>query len=111
VYDGPGTEYEIVGSLEAGESVIVVGRNADSTWWQIIFDGGRAWIADKAVTAGPEAYRVPEIETPSLKEASATPSSLPAAGGGSSLYIGSILLLVYGALLLLAGHRVRQRRC
>jgi hypothetical protein len=48
VRSGPGTNYNQVGLLAAGTTVVVVGKNEDTTWWQIDYpDGpdGLAWIA------------------------------------------------------------------
>ncbi|MFQ5613537.1 MAG: FHA domain-containing protein [Anaerolineae bacterium] len=63
---GPGTGYSVVGLLEAGETVDIVGKNAEGTWWQIVFPdgpGGRAWIAARFAPADNPAL-VPIIETP-----------------------------------------------
>ena len=43
---GPGTEYDVVTDVERGAEFDIVGRNADSSWWQIccVEGGGNAWI-------------------------------------------------------------------
>lgn len=64
VRDGPGLAYPVVGGVSNGETVPVVGRNADSSWWQISFQGGTAWIADVVVDANPEAYDAPIVSAP-----------------------------------------------
>ena len=110
VFNGPGTDYEVVGSLKAGDNADVLGRNADSSWWQIRFKGGKAWIADAVVDANPEAYKLSVVSAPSLRTGSPTPSALPDAGGGPLIVGGSALLLANGALLLLAGKLARRRR-
>lgn len=54
VRSGPGTVYPQVGSLLVGQSAAVAGKNAESTWWYIVFpaaSGGYAWIAGSTVTA------------------------------------------------------------
>jgi uncharacterized protein YgiM (DUF1202 family) len=43
VRSGPGTDYPVVGQLEPGESAAVIGRNGDSSWWQIDLAGG-GWV-------------------------------------------------------------------
>lgn len=43
--EGPGTNYAVVGSLKGGESLEVVGRNSDSSWWQVSGDKGLAWVS------------------------------------------------------------------
>lgn len=86
---GPGTDFEIVGRVEAGDTVNVVGENADGTWLQL--DNGN-WIAEFLVVpvaannqnnndddATPEATQTPDAsETPDTEEtpeaeANATP--------------------------------------
>jgi uncharacterized membrane protein len=47
--------------------------------------------------------------TPTVPALTETPSTLPTAGGGS-WFLGGVLLLLYGALLLLGGLRARPRQ-
>ncbi len=61
---GPGTNYAVVGGLQEGERADVTGRTNDSSWWQISFQGGTAWIANSVVTANPEAYNAPVVSAP-----------------------------------------------
>ena len=42
---GPGTNYDVVGLLPQGESLPIVGRNIDSTWWQVMTSNGLQWIS------------------------------------------------------------------
>jgi uncharacterized protein YraI len=47
VREGPALTYNRVGQLNAGQAAPVIGRNADSTWWQIRFpgaDAGVGWV-------------------------------------------------------------------
>ncbi len=111
VYSGPGFEYASVGTLEAGDAAPVVGRNAEGTWWQIVFREGTAWVADTVVTASPEAYAAPVVSAPALDASEGTTFALPKAGSGSVSLSGGVSLLVSGALLLLAGRwAIRSRR-
>lgn len=49
---GPGTAYPVVGALAAGEQADVLGRNADSTWWQVtLANGAEGWVNASLVTA------------------------------------------------------------
>lgn len=65
---GPGTDYAVVGTLTKGESLEVIGRNADSSWWQVSAPVGAAWVAASVVSA-PHTENVPE--------ASLTPAPTP----------------------------------
>jgi uncharacterized protein YgiM (DUF1202 family) len=109
VYSGPGADYSVIGLLKAGESAIVVGRNADSTWWQIRFQADRAWVSAAAVTASLGAYSVPVVSAPPLGTAGATPVTLPRAGGASALWNWVLLLIAGSALLVMSWRRRRAR--
>jgi uncharacterized protein YraI len=64
VRGGPGTNYHVVGGLAEGESAPVTGRNTDSSWWQINYQGSAAWIADSVVTANQAAFNAPVVSAP-----------------------------------------------
>ena len=110
VYSGPGLDYAIVGSLAAGDTAPVVGRNTDSSWWQILFQRGEAWIPDSAVTTSPRANTVPVVSVSPPETTDAEPSTLPSAGGGSWLLVGGAILVASGALVLLAGRQTQRRQ-
>lgn len=46
-----GTNSAVVGRLRIGESLPIVGRNADGSWWRVRTDGGTAWIAASVALA------------------------------------------------------------
>jgi hypothetical protein len=64
VRNGPGTNYTVVGLLAEGGTAPVTGRNADSSWWQINYEGSTAWIADSVATANAAARSVPVASAP-----------------------------------------------
>jgi hypothetical protein len=73
VRTGPGTNYDRIGSLPAGSTVDIIGRNANSTWWQIPYaDGpsGKAWISAGYGTAS-NTDGVPLVEAPPTPTAGA----------------------------------------
>lgn len=75
---GPGTDYEIVGELLVGESLEIVGRNADSSWWQIsTTEGGVAWVAAEVVAASDVSEAIPVVEAPAPPTAAPTPVPAP----------------------------------
>ena len=58
VRGGPGTVYPILGKTKPGNGYIVLGRNHDSSWYQIQFDDKKGWIAASLVTLkGPNQSR------------------------------------------------------
>lgn len=81
---GPSTDYDVVGLLRAGDTVQIVGKNADGTWWQIPFaqaPNGLAWISAEFVPTGNPAL-IPIVDTPTPVPTStptATPTGTPTA--------------------------------
>jgi hypothetical protein len=65
LFNGPSTGDEVVGALSPGESLEIVGRNADSSWWQVATPDGLAWVAAGAVKASHVDDRIPVVEAPS----------------------------------------------
>jgi len=54
VREGPSTDYNPVGALLTNQTAPIVGRNAEGSWWNIVFaagPGGKGWIANSTVTA------------------------------------------------------------
>lgn len=79
---GPGTSYPIVGKAAANQGYQIVGRNRDSSWWQICcVNGQKAWVAASVANAlGPTAdVPVPEnIPTPPpVPTAAPRPTAIP----------------------------------
>ncbi|MBN8590391.1 MAG: PD40 domain-containing protein [Anaerolineae bacterium] len=56
----PSTEAAIVGSLDPTQLYGVVGRNADSSWWQV--NGG--WVAGFVTRTGGDCTQVPQTDAP-----------------------------------------------
>jgi len=75
---GPGTDYPAIGQLKQNDVVEIVGKNADSSWLQIVYPTGtvgRGWIAASyAQVRGSPAF-IPVVETPPLP--TPTPASSP----------------------------------
>jgi hypothetical protein len=72
---GPGTAYDVVGSLPLGGTAKVAGRNDANTWWYIEFSGGiggHAWIAGSVTTASCLPSVVQVVAAPPLPTAPPT---------------------------------------
>jgi len=64
---GPGTHYTRLGRLSPGESLEIVGRNDDSTWWLVTAPNGQfAWVADIAVATFNVDASLPVVSIPAL---------------------------------------------
>lgn len=80
---GPGTNYDRIGLIPAGNRVDIVGRTEDSTWWQIAFadvPDGLGWIAAEygqaENTDGVALAQVPPTPTPAAPP-TAAPTPVP----------------------------------
>ena len=54
---GPGTSFEIVGQMQPGESLPIVGSNVDRTWWQVQAANGPLWVSSSVALAARVAER------------------------------------------------------
>ena len=87
VRSGPGTVYPVVGQLQPGQPVDILGRNADRTWWQVLLlNGNEGWVAASVVdVAGPVdgvavAANIPPAPTQAPQPTAAPqPTTAPAA--------------------------------
>jgi hypothetical protein len=50
VRSGPGTSYPSLGTLAAGESYDIIGKNPAGDWLEFVFDGDPAWVTADLVT-------------------------------------------------------------
>jgi hypothetical protein len=73
VREGPSVEFLEIGTLRAGQDVDVLGRNADATWFQLLFPPQstlRGWVPASAL-------RVPEASVSSIPVVASTPIPRP----------------------------------
>ena len=61
---GPGTNYGKIGALPQGQSLDIVGRNEDSSWWQVSTVNGLAWIAASVTVAENADAAIPVVSAP-----------------------------------------------
>lgn len=64
---GPGINYNRIGRLALGESLPIVGRNNDSSWWLVATPaGGVAWVSAMTVAAAYADDSLPVVSIPAL---------------------------------------------
>ncbi len=90
---GPSDAYFKVGRMAKGESLEIVGRNADSSWWLVTAPGGAlAWVSNEVVSTYNITNNIPVVTIPGLLVqpggssgiiASNVPAPAPAAVGVS----------------------------
>lgn len=71
---GPGRAYPVIGRMQAGQEIDIIGRNASGDWWQLAWQGaGQAWVAGTVVRVlGP-------IDTVTVAKVIPTPPPAPTA--------------------------------
>ncbi len=77
VRQGPGMAYAILGTARGGDTFTVIGRNADSTWWQVCcLPGERSgWVFGGLVTLSGDPKAVPVVNVPPPPTATPVSSS------------------------------------
>ena len=61
---GPGTNYARSGALQAGQTLEIIGRTADSAWWQVATAGGPLWVAASVTSASNVSDSIPVVAAP-----------------------------------------------
>ncbi len=71
---GPGRAYPVIGRMQAGQEIDIIGRNASGDWWQLAWPGKtQAWVAGTVVRVlGP-------IDTVAVAKVIPTPPPAPTA--------------------------------
>jgi hypothetical protein len=67
VRKGPGTNYPVIGQLQQNDVVEIAGKNADSSWLQIVYPTGtigRGWISASYAQVRGSPASIPVVETP-----------------------------------------------
>lgn len=69
IRSGPGTDYPVAGQLEPGQVAKVVGRNGDSSWWQINWAENEApealgWVFGDLVNFAGDNSAIAVVEVP-----------------------------------------------
>ncbi len=71
---GPGTVYSVLTSVLAGETVQVIGRNQDSSWWYTIIPGDfRCWISNSSGQPDGDPNQLPVLQAPPTPTATTQP--------------------------------------
>lgn len=64
VRSGPGTDYTAVGSLVAGQTCAIIGRNQGATWWQLSCPGTvSGWVFGELLALAGPVSTVPVVQT------------------------------------------------
>ncbi|MER2600161.1 MAG: SH3 domain-containing protein [Caldilineales bacterium] len=86
---GPGTAFSRVGTLRAGQTLRIVGKNSNATWWQVEASNGKAWVAASVTRASGPLDQVPVAQDIPQAPAAAAAPAAPAAPVASGPTTGS----------------------
>lgn len=86
---GPGTNYDIIGGIDPGKTATVKGRNANSDWLAIDFNGVTGWVFNEVVTYSGTISTLPIVAAPASPSGSGsgtTPvaTAVPTAAAGAT---------------------------
>ncbi|MCY4072573.1 MAG: SH3 domain-containing protein [Chloroflexi bacterium] len=86
---GPGTSFELVGSIAVNQEVVIVAVNPDRDWYHIRYGAqGDAWIYSELVSPSGDLGSLPVESGPALAE----PAPAATSAGGVNLVIAGIRL-------------------
>ncbi len=80
VRGGPGTNYPVIASLEAGAALTAVGRDAAGRWFVISDDsirGGQGWVAGSVAVYSSDANSLPVVKAPPPPPTQSAPTAAP----------------------------------
>lgn len=96
VRSGPGTQYAIIGGLQAGASMQAIGRDASGAWYVIAFEtsGGQGWVSSQVASFDGDPASLPVVAAPPTPQATRTSTptvvptaTIPAATATPSVYM------------------------
>ena len=62
VRTGPSVDYNIIGMLTANQSALVIGKSADSSWWQVRMGAVTGWISADYVEIRGDQSTIPVVK-------------------------------------------------
>lgn len=76
---GPGTNYDLVGRLNQGQTARVTGKSSDGRWWQVSIEGKTVWVSGQFVQANDAANGVDVAQAPPAPTLAPPTAAPPAA--------------------------------
>ncbi len=98
---GPGINFERIGELKQGETALIIGRNADRSWWYIQKEPARGWVinSDVYIEIVGDTSQVPLVTSSATPVAPAVqPTAAPAQAATST--VGPVADLVIDSVTL-----------
>jgi hypothetical protein len=80
---GPGTNFGVMGNIQPGNPISVLGTNADLTWYALSYNGTTGWVSGSVVTTHGNCTQLQAVPEP------APPTEPPSEGTGQWESCGS----------------------
>jgi hypothetical protein len=95
---GPGTQYDLLGGVNVGQSAIVVGKSTSTGYWIInnLNGSGTCWLWGQYATVSGNTAGLPEYPTPPTPTPSPTPTLAPPAPVNNPTVTKVCILVVPG---------------
>ena len=75
---GPGTSYPVVGGLEKGDAVQIVGKTSDGQWYRVKLTGGTvAWVASSYIQVETDSGTIPVVASSDIPPTPSPEPTLP----------------------------------
>lgn len=66
VYSGPGEMYDVLGQVEKGDRLTILGCSEDEAWWQVEYFGWPGWVPAHSVVADVDPKAISAVAAPAL---------------------------------------------
>jgi hypothetical protein len=77
IRSGPGTEYPVIGGLQPGNDIPLLGRDSGGNWLVIAYASGQGWVAKIVVTVNGDTAGLPVVAAPPSPPTAVPPTAAP----------------------------------
>lgn len=83
IRSGPSTAYGVIGRAKIGQTLPIIGKSENGTWWQVNLSGKKGWVSGQYTQISGSTADVPVIKVaaPTKKTVTAAAAPRPAAAG------------------------------
>ena len=86
VREGPGSAYQLLGTITQGQEMAITGKDSSGSWWQFNYNGDPGWVTADLVTVNAAAADVAlAANIPALPTRAPQPTARPAAPAAPAL--------------------------
>lgn len=93
---GPGTNFPIITVLPANAFLAVTGRNSDSSWFQVVFNGQQGWVSASYLTT------TCVQSVPVIGSTAPAPTPTPQPPQGNTIFTSNATTINFGQCIILS---------